>query len=93
MSGTYTLSDAAPGAGAQYNIVTEAWDMCTTSMNCNDAMQHTSSPQGSFTLMVTDPGPATSGILWQSPHGTLTVVMPAQPNGPASGTCTATVTF
>ena len=50
-------------------------------------------PQGSFTLTITDPGPVVAGVLWQHPQGTMTVIMPAQPMGPASGTVTVTVTL
>lgn len=32
-------------------------------------------------------------MLWQSPQGTLAVVMPAQPDGHETGTVTANVTF
>ena len=50
-------------------------------------------PQGSFTLTITNPGPVLGGVLWQQPQGTLQVILPAQPGGPASGTVTVDVTL
>jgi hypothetical protein len=60
---------------------------------CTDGKGNKIPNQGTFTLTVTDTGPALQGMLWQAPHGTLTIEMPADPNTTASGAVTATVTF
>jgi hypothetical protein len=95
--GTYTNADAAPGFGAEYLVgLTGAYVLCSTSDNCSDAQGNVSSPQGSFSLAVADPGPSVSaggGTLWSAPQGTLTVTMPAQPLGAESGMVTVAVTF
>jgi hypothetical protein len=92
-AGVYTLANAAPGAGAEYLVGTSAvWDMCTSS-NCSDGQGNTSTPQGSFTLDVTDPGPETGGSFWSAPKGSLLLTLPAQPSGSASGMVTVNVTL
>ena len=94
MDGTYTLANAVAGAGAEYVLLpSSAWMMCTTSQNCHAAGGGMTPPQGSFTLTITNPGPVVAGVLWQQPQGTLKVILPAQPGGPASGTVTVDVTL
>ncbi len=95
--GTYGNADAAPGFGGEYLVgTTGAYVLCSDSDNCNDAQGNTLPPQGSFDLVITDPGPSTSaggGTLWSAPQGTLTVTMPAQVGGAESGTVTVAVTL
>jgi hypothetical protein len=95
--GTYTNADAAPGFGAEYLVgVTGAYVLCSTSDNCSDAQGDAVPAQGSFSLAVTDPGPAQtvgSATLWATPQGTLTVTMPAQPGGAETGTVMVVVTL
>lgn len=92
-SGTYTLAES-PEAGAEFatGAGTVAWDMCNNG-GCADGMGNTIPNQGSFTLVISDPGPNTQGLLWMAPHGTLSIVMPAVPNTGGSGTVMANVTF
>lgn len=92
--GTYTLANTVAGAGSEYVLLpNSAWMMCTTSQNCSAAGGGSTPPQGSFTLTITSPGPVVGGVLWQQPQGTLQVILPAQPGGPASGTVTVDVTL
>jgi hypothetical protein len=96
VAGTYTLEDVSPGAGSDYvSSPTSAWFMCTTQANCGEDEQTKMPipPQGSFTLTVTDPGPAEAGVAWLSPQGTLVVKLPAKPGTTASDTVTVTVTL
>ena len=95
--GSYTNAQAAPGYGAEYLVgQTGAYVLCSTSDNCSDAQGNVAPAQGSFSLTVTDPGPAETvgtAMLWTAPQGTLTVTMPAQPLGAESGTVTVNVTL
>ena len=55
-----------------------------------------SSPQGSFTLNVTEAGSTLSGgggTQWPFMHGTLTATLPADSNTAATGTATLSATF
>lgn len=94
-AGTYTLADAVPGAGAEYLASpTLVYDMCTTSQNCiTPSGGSGGTPQGSFTLTVTSPGPVTAGVLWSSPAGTLVLTLPAEPTSGSTGTVTVNVTL
>ena len=91
-TGTYTLADA-PAAGGTYLMgTTSLWAMCNNNM-CTDGQGNQVANQGTFTLMIGDPGPATNGILWTSSHGSLVMTLPADPNTTASGTATVMATF
>ena len=96
-AGGYTDANAAPGFGSEYLVgTTGAYVMCSTSQNCNDAQGNTVPPQGSFSLMVSDPGTsqtAGGGTLWPTPQGSLDVTMPAQVGGAESGTVMIAVTL
>jgi hypothetical protein len=94
-AGTYDDSNVEPGYGAEYLVgTTGAYVMCSN--QCDDASGGSVSAQGSFTLVISDPGSsfsANGGVLWLEPSGTLSVKMPAQVGGAESGTVTVHVTF
>ena len=91
-AGSYTQADASSYSG---DFPLSISDFYVCSADCLDATGKPSSPQGTFALTITDPGPTqvVSGVTFWSPHGTLIVVMPARPNGAQSGSVTAHVTF
>jgi hypothetical protein len=91
-AGTYTLTQA-PAAGGEFTPdTTSPWTMCNDNA-CKDGKGNSIPNQGTFTLTITDTGPAEPGMLWMAPHGTLTMTLPAVPSTTASGTVTANVTF
>jgi hypothetical protein len=91
-AGTYTLADA-PEAGATFLVgLTSEWGMCNNG-GCEDGMSNPIPNFGTFTLVITDPGPAQFGMLWSAPHGTLHVNMPSVPNTTSSGTVQLDATF
>jgi len=91
-NGTYTLADA-PTAGSSYVVnTTSAWAMCNNN-GCTDGAGNTIPNYGTFTLTVTDPGPATAGILWRQPHGSVELHLPSVPHTTSSGNVLMNVTF
>jgi len=97
-AGTYTDSNVAPGYGAEFvPSPGVSYLLCSPGgPKCNDTHGNPIPPQGSFTLIVTDPGPSSSApgaTQWTAPQGTLTLTLPAQPNSAATGTVTVNITL
>jgi hypothetical protein len=86
--GTYTYAQAK-GAFAHHVDPPRSWEMSKGDNGDGEPSQ------GDFTLTVTDPGEPTGydeTTVW-TPHGTLSLTMPALARTGAPGTVTATATF
>lgn len=94
-NGTYDQTGAEPGYGGEYLVgTTGVYALCSD--QCTDQQGNAVPAQGTFQLVVTDPGPSTgagAATLWQAPQGTLNITMPANPGGNESGTVTVVVTL
>jgi hypothetical protein len=83
-AGTIATSDA-PRSTASYDVRAMShlrWRLCAKD----------SCPQGSFTMTITDPGVQT-GKAWRHAHGTLSLVLLADPASAAQDTVSIHVTF
>jgi hypothetical protein len=96
-TGTFDNTSVPPGYSGLYQSSTGAvYYLCPVD-SCADAQGiGPIPPQGSFMLSISDVGPSMSAsgdTTWSAPQGALTVTMPAQPGGAASGTVVVDVTF
>ncbi|MFT3842748.1 MAG: hypothetical protein QM723_37515 [Myxococcaceae bacterium] len=87
-AGTYTLADIPVGGG----VIDECVAICNNG-GCADGAGNGIPNYGTFTIHVTDPGPAQMGALWNNSHGDATLNMIAVPATPCSGTDTVSVTW
>ncbi len=87
-AGSYDQSTVQKAAGSTLNG-SAAW--LVSAHNSGDP------DQGSFMLVISDPGPVVTGtnggMVWTSPHGTLTATMPALAGSGTTGTVAVQVNF
>lgn len=91
-AGTFTLADVPEAGGTFLDGTTSLYGMCNNGA-CADGKSNPIPNQGTFTLTITDPGAVQSGVLWSAAHGSLHMLLPADPNTTASGTVTLDATF
>ncbi|HVV53274.1 MAG TPA: hypothetical protein VHO06_26685 [Polyangia bacterium] len=95
-TGTFDTT-SAPGSGAVYLVNNVPGYVLCAANACADAQGNGPIPaQGSCMLTISSAGPSASAsgdTTWPTPHGTLTVTMPAEPGGAESGTIVVDATF